>query len=349
MAPSVSPLLAASSLLCNLAVLALLANTHIELGAVRAAAAASQPRRGLLEPPAVLDDSFRVRLDEWLEESLGARVEALERRADGLSARADGVDDVIASLVELEQAEPRAAGPSADRAEAAGSDDARTVAADEPGQAESERRRAQGAEPLPEQARGENVKIIKPRVVRCGAHPPEACSSDDGGKHRRAQSAEEQGQVPSCDLDELTWRSGDIDRECCDEPSEDCTGGHPQSCNAGCAALFLPFWAECRAALGKDSPEFEPVVAMCEAAASIAPSLAQQLNVACSDGTAASECVPECCELLHGALMLLNIEGHDSKFACELRHGLYSWVGPAVRSPRHAGPLCALVMAPPRS
>ena len=88
---------------------------------------------------------------------------------------------------------------------------------------------------------------------------------------------------------------------------------------------------------------------MCEAAASIAPSLAQQLNVACSDGTAASECVPECCELLHGALMLLNIEGHDSKFGCELRHGLYSWVGPAVRSPRHAGPLCALVMAPPRS
>ena len=68
MAPSVSPLLVAASLLCNLAVLALLANTHIELGAVRAAATASQPRRGLLEPPPAVDDSFGVRL-ERLEES----------------------------------------------------------------------------------------------------------------------------------------------------------------------------------------------------------------------------------------------------------------------------------------
>ena len=52
----------------------------------------------------------------------------------------------------------------------------------------------------------------------------------------------------------------------------------------------------------------------------------------CSDGTPASDCVPACSEDYHGVLMLLNIEGDDSKFACELRHGLYSWVGPAVRS-----------------
>ena len=74
---------------------------------------------------------------------------------------------------------------------------------------------------------------------------------------------------------------------------------------------------------------------MCEAAVGAAPSLAQQLNVACSDGTAPEDCVPTCCEDLHGYMMLLNIEGHDSKFACELRHGLYSWVGPAVRPSRH--------------
>ena len=107
MAPSISPLLVAASLLCNLAVFALLANTHIELGAVRAAAAASQPRRGLLEPPPADDDSFGVRL-ERLEESLGARVAALEQRTDGLSARVDGADTLSASLVEriveLEQA-----------------------------------------------------------------------------------------------------------------------------------------------------------------------------------------------------------------------------------------------------
>ena len=33
----------------------------------------------------------------------------------------------------------------------------------------------------------------------------------------------------------------------------------------------------------------------------------------------------------HGYLMLLNLDGDDSKFSCELLHGHYSWVGPAVR------------------
>ena len=72
MAPFVSPLLVALSLLCNLAVFALLANTHNELGAVRATAAALQPRRSLLEPPPAIDESFGAGL-ERLEESLGAR------------------------------------------------------------------------------------------------------------------------------------------------------------------------------------------------------------------------------------------------------------------------------------
>jgi hypothetical protein len=54
--------------------------------------------------------------------------------------------------------------------------------------------------------------------------------------------------------------------------------------------------------------------------------------------------VPECSEELHGFLMLLNIEGDDSKLSCELHRGLYSWVGAAVRS------LCCLsaaVLCPP--
>ena len=188
-----------------------------------------------------------------------------------------------------------------------------------------QRRRAQ-AGGGPADTALENVKIIKPIVVSCDTDP-HACGGD-GDKHRRAQSGE-----PSCDSDEVSWRTDDINRECCDEPSEDCSSGYPRTCNAGCAALFLPFWAECRTALGKESGNFEPVVELCEAAASAAPSLARQLNVACSDGTPAEECVPACCEDLHGSLMLLNVEGHDSKFACELRHGLYSWVGPAVRLP----------------
>ena len=197
-------------------------------------------------------------------------------------------------------------------------------------QSSDERRRAQtnGGQLHPSvdpSVIAEYARIIKRTVVSCDSDPhPHACSNGD--KHRRTQSGE-----ASCDADELSWRMGDINHECCDEASEDCSGGYPHSCNAGCAAVFLPFWAECHAALGKDSPNYEPVVEMCEAAAGPAPSLAQELNVACSDGTPTDECVPRCCEDLHGYMMLLNIEGHDSKLACELRHGLYSWVGPAVR------------------
>ena len=61
-------------------------------------------------------------------------------------------------------------------------------------------------------------------------------------------------------------RSAQVTAECCDEADEDCRGGYPHTCNAGCAAIFLPFWTECRSALGKDSQMFEPAVALCEAA-----------------------------------------------------------------------------------
>jgi hypothetical protein len=33
---------------------------------------------------------------------------------------------------------------------------------------------------------------------------------------------------------------------------------------------------------------------------------------------------------------LLNIDGEDTKLACELHHGLYSWFGAAVRTFVHA-------------
>ena len=212
---------------------------------------------------------------------------------------------------------------------------------------EHQRRGLQGVEPEPEPEIGENVKIIKPQVVRCGGpggttsngifdssqcddRAFASCHADVcaafGEGHRRAQSDE-----ASCDVNELAWRTDHINTACCDDPGEDCSDGYPHSCNADCAHLFLSFWDECYRVLGKESRQFEPMVEMCEETTSVALTLAEQLNVECSDGTAAAECVPECSETLHGSLMLLNIEGHDSKFACELRHGLYSWVGPAVR------------------
>eukprot|EP01043_Picozoa_sp_COSAG02_P010643 COSAG02_NODE_378_length_23535_cov_35.310164_14_plen_865_part_00 len=218
---------------------------------------------------------------------------------------------------------------------------------------ERQRRGLQGAEPEPEPEIGENVKIIKPAVVRCGGPGTKTsnghfdyarCASDPAfatchaeacAGHRRAQAGDGSGAGTCSDLES---RSAEVTRVCCDEPEEDCTGGYPHSCNAGCAATFLPFWEECRTALGKDSQRFEPVVALCTASAGSSgtasrPSLAEQLNLQCTDGTAAAECVPQCSAAYHGYLMLLNIDGEDSKLSCELHHTLYSWMGSAVRPP----------------
>ena len=136
---------------------------------------------------------------------------------------------------------------------------------------------------------------------------------------------------------DLESHSAEVTQVCCDEPEEDCTSGYPHSCNAGCVVTFLPFWEECRTALGKSSQHFEPVVALCTASAGSSgtashPSLVEQLNLQCTDGTTAAECVPECLEAYHGYLMLLNIDGDDSKLSCELQHGYYSWVGVVVRA-----------------
>ncbi len=188
-------------------------------------------------------------------------------------------------------------------------------------------RRMQTGDGHPQQAAGvpaENAQIIKRTVTR---------RQPTGGTHHRMQTADGYGPDDgTCNVADLPTHTDAITAECCDEPSEDCTGGYPHSCNAACAAIFLPFWEECRTALGQSSSHFEPTVALCEAAMHSAPSLAEQLNVECSDGTATSECVPECTESYHGFLMLISIDGDDSKLSCELNRGLYSWVGSAVSS-----------------
>ena len=185
----------------------------------------------------------------------------------------------------------------------------------------------------------EPAYILKREVTRI-THDQSA-----GGGHRRAQSGDGYGDGGgACDAATLPSRTEAITTECCDEPSEDCSSGYPRTCNAGCAALFLPFWDECQLVLGKDIHNFEPVVQLCMAAdGSSAPgssggsslpfpvngSLAQQLNVQCTDGTAAVDCIPECNAARHGFILLLNIEGNDSKLSCELHFELYSWIGAA--------------------
>ena len=165
----------------------------------------------------------------------------------------------------------------------------------------------------------EPVYILKPNVIHVVPG-----SVDGDSDHRRAQAGDGYGEGICLDLES---RSAEVTLVCCDEPEEDCTDGLPHTCNAGCAATFLPFWQDCQATLGKGSRQFEPVVALCSASAAASrPSFAEQLNLECTD---VEDCVPECSERYHGYLMLLNINGRDSKLSCELHRGHYSWVGAA--------------------
>lgn len=209
-------------------------------------------------------------------------------------------------------------------------------------------RRTQGAEPEPEpdSGIGQNVKIIKPAVVRCGGpggttadgefdytqceepafaqcHRDACAGHTIGGKRRRGQAAQ------ICKPADLEGRVAEINSRCCDEPDEDCSQGYPSVCNVDCAEIFLPFMAECQSAL-QGSTQFVQTAALCEANES-PPSLAEQLNVQCVDGTGSGDCVPACSEEYHGFLMLLNIDGDDTKLSCERQHGFYSWLGAAVR------------------
>ena len=65
------------------------------------------------------------------------------------------------------------------------------------------------------------------------------------------------------------------------------------------------------------------------ASAAVGSSLAEQLSVQCTDGTAAEDCIPECNAVRHGFILLLNLDGDDTKLSCNLAHGLYSWMGAA--------------------
>eukprot|EP01047_Picozoa_sp_COSAG01_P031974 COSAG01_NODE_2293_length_7967_cov_83.137646_5_plen_343_part_00 len=135
--------------------------------------------------------------------------------------------------------------------------------------------------------------------------------------HRRAQAA-----LP-CGI--LNARANAVQTECCNEPAEDCSSGYPASCNAGCATTFLPFMADCGALLGVVAAQYQPVVAMCQAAAERA---SRRFNLTCPTAQA-TNCIPACDEHLRGDLMLLNVQGDDHKFSCELQDGNHSWIAPA--------------------
>jgi hypothetical protein len=161
-----------------------------------------------------------------------------------------------------------------------------------------------------------------PAFERCHR---EACAPILEGHRRRMQAA---ANPQACTAETLPARTTAVNSACCS--SDECIEGHPDTCSTACADVFLPWWRDCEASLGKSAVQFEPTVQLCEAAGGTSISIAMQLGVECTDGTSTADCVPECSEAYHGFLMLLNIGGgDDSKLSCELHHGFYSWVGAA--------------------
>jgi hypothetical protein len=121
------------------------------------------------------------------------------------------------------------------------------------------------------------------------------------GGHRRTQAA------GPCDLEA---RLVEVAAECCDEPGESCANGAPETCDADCASVMLPFWEDCADSLDKHTrSSVHSVLRECQEAvvAREGESLAMQLRLSCPGGEAAEDCVPACDAELHGDLLLANV------------------------------------------
>ena len=73
------------------------------------------------------------------------------------------------------------------------------------------------------------------------------------------------GSGSICDASTISTRTAALQAECCDEKAEACEDGQPQTCNAGCASLMIPYVEDCETMLGDVVANFEPVNQMCQA------------------------------------------------------------------------------------
>ncbi len=91
-----------------------------------------------------------------------------------------------------------------------------------------------------------------------GPPPPAVAAGGGGGKPPPPPPP----LSPDTCLD-LSARAAELNVECCDEASEDCSSGQPVVCNVGCSAVVLPFFADCSGALGAATAAYTDLVEMC--------------------------------------------------------------------------------------
>eukprot|EP01047_Picozoa_sp_COSAG01_P039394 COSAG01_NODE_3253_length_6351_cov_4.601248_2_plen_678_part_00 len=163
-------------------------------------------------------------------------------------------------------------------------------------------------------------------------------NSNNGRQLRRHLNEGGGDEDEACTAGDLGTRFGDIQRECCDEPSENCRSGMPASCNPGCAVVATSFWADCkdpfvRVSAAAEVATFQAVLSACQwqHEHEPEPDIASLFGIKCSSGgspnASSFKCIPECDEIRHGNMMLATVDGDDARYDCQLHHGLYSWVG----------------------
>eukprot|EP01046_Picozoa_sp_COSAG06_P020235 COSAG06_NODE_1475_length_9337_cov_6.585733_3_plen_159_part_00 len=108
----------------------------------------------------------------------------------------------------------------------------------------------------------------------------------------------------------------------------------PTACpSEACAATFLDFYDDCGGELGEQLDQYTSLYESCHGMRQGSSSIAMQLGVECTEeGVSDGECIPECNTEVHGFLLLLNVDGNDLKYSCQLHHTMYSWIGGAVRT-----------------
>ena len=74
-----------------------------------------------------------------------------------------------------------------------------------------------------------------------------------------------EGGRRACSSADLAGRTDDLNAACCAEPTA-CSQGRPSTCDAECARLLLPFFAECGTLLGEAASGYQGVVALCQTA-----------------------------------------------------------------------------------
>jgi hypothetical protein len=156
-----------------------------------------------------------------------------------------------------------------------------------------EARRLQSQGPA---SQGESVELFRRSMAHLVLQ-----DGTDGTGHRILQAA--------CDAETLMPRMEAVTAECCDEPGEDCSGGGPQSPNAACCGVLMPFFQDCAAEMGAGVDSIGDVLAMCPAGGTgpVATASAGRLfSAVCPPGVLLDTCIPVCDATTNGFVLLLN-------------------------------------------